>query len=218
MLAWTSSPSSKRLVYHPGHNDSPMDAAASNFRLGLAALALAALLGAPAASAQGDPGYFEVRSASVELDSGVYFLNAWMEFRLSTDARQALQSGLPLTIRIEVELLNRRRFWVDTEQASLRQLYRLEYHALTERYIVANMNSGDETSFATLFSALNYLGRLDKLPLLDSALLESGRSYDMRIRAVLDTEQLPGPLRLLAFWRRDWSLGSDWYRWRLDAE
>jgi hypothetical protein len=195
-----------------------MDAAASSFRLGLAALALAALLGAPAVSAQSDPGYFEVRSASVELDSGVYFLNAWIEFRLSTDARQALQSGLPLIIRVEVELLNRRRFWVDTEQASLRQLYRLEYHALTERYIVENMNSRDETSFATLFSALNYLGRLDKLPLLDSALLESGRSYDMRIRAVLDTEQLPGPLRLLAFWRRDWSLGSEWYRWRLDAE
>ena len=26
------------------------------------------------------------------------------------------------------------------------------------------------------------------------------------------------PLRLLAFWRRDWSIASDWYRWRLESE
>jgi len=38
------------------------------------------------------------------------------------------------------------------------------------------------------------------------------------VRAVLDTERLPGPLRLLAFWRRDWSLGSEWYRWPLADE
>lgn len=182
-------------------------------------LVLALVLAAASLPAQeADPGYFEVRSASVELREDVFFLNAWIEFRLSTDARQALESGLPLTIGIEVELLNRRRFWIDTEQAALRQEYRLQYHALTERFIVENVNSGDETSFATLFSALNYVGRLDGLPVIDSALLDPDRPYDVRVRAVLDTEQLPGPLRLLAFWRREWSLGSDWYRWPLESE
>jgi len=181
--------------------------------------AFAVWLATPSVRAQDDdPGYFEVRSATVELRGDVYFLNAWIEFRLSTDARQALESGLPLTIRIEVQLLNRRRFWMDNEEAELRQQYRLQYHALTERFIVENVNSGDETSFATLFSALNYLGRLDGLPFIDSTLLDPERRYDIRIRAVLDTEQLPGPLRLLAFWRRDWSLGSDWYRWPLANE
>jgi Domain of unknown function (DUF4390) len=34
----------------------------------------------------------------------------------------------------------------------------------------------------------------------------------------LDQEQFPGPLRLLAFWRRDWSIASEWYRWRLQNE
>lgn len=182
-------------------------------------MVLVAWLAAPSVGAQdGDPGYFEVRSASLELRNDVYFLNAWIEFRLSAEARQALESGLPLTIRVEVELLNRRRFWVDSEEAGVRQQYRLQYHALTERYIVENVNSGDETSFATLFSALNFLGRLDGLPFIDSTLLDPERRYDIRLRAVLDTEQLPGPLRLLAFWRRDWSLGSEWYRWPLANE
>jgi hypothetical protein len=66
-----------------------------------------------------------------------------------------------------------------------------------------------------LFAALNYLGRVDRLPLIDAALLEPDRDYELRLRAVLDVERFPGPLRLLAFWRRDWSLASDWYRWPL---
>jgi hypothetical protein len=48
--------------------------------------------------------------------------------------------------------------------------------------------------------------------------LEDGRGYYVRIRAVLDEEQFPGPLRLLAFWRRDWSIASEWYRWPLRSE
>jgi hypothetical protein len=165
-----------------------------------------------------DPGRFEIREAHVELSSGVYFLYAAIDYRLSSDARAALESGVPLTIRLEVELLNDRRFWFDGEDAALRQLYQLEYHALSERYIVQSLNSGDQASFTTLFAALNYLGRIERLPLIDAALIERGHAYDLRLRAVLDVEQFPGPLRLLAFWRRDWSLGSDWYRWRLQDD
>ncbi|MBN1237918.1 MAG: DUF4390 domain-containing protein [Gammaproteobacteria bacterium] len=174
-------------------------------------------MSAGAAAQDEDPGRFEIRSASVELDSGVYFLSAWMELRLSSEAREALRSGVPLTLRVDVELLHNRRFWADADEAELQQRYQLEYHALTERYVVSNLNSGDQSSFATLFAALNYLGRIEKLPLIDTALLEDDRRYDIRIRVVLDMERLPGPLRLLAFWRRDWSISSDWYRWRLGS-
>ena len=178
------------------------------------ALAVVGVVGVVGAQEE-DPGYFEVRSASVALAGNVYFLNARLEYRLSTEARAALESGVPLTIRLEIEILNRRPFWMDTETAGLIQRYQLEYHALTERYIVRNLNLDDQASFATLFAALNDLGRVDDLPVIDAAVLDPDRGYDIRIRALLDTEQLPGPLRLLAFWRRDWSLGSEWYRWPL---
>jgi hypothetical protein len=165
-----------------------------------------------------DEGHFEVISASTELRGGVYFLDASISYRLSSEAREALQSGVPLTIRIDVELLHGRRWWFDNETATLRQLYQLEYHALSERYIVTNLNSGDQDSFPALFSALNVLGRVDRLPLIDASVLDPDRDYELRLRAVLDVEQFPGPLRLLAFWRRDWSLGSEWYRWPLQSD
>lgn len=184
-----------------------------------AGLVLAALAAGWSAAphAQEDPGRFEVRAAEVVERSGVYYLNALIDFDLSSDAREALRSGLPIVIRIEVEIIYPRRFWLDSEQ-SLTQRYRLEYHALTERYLVVNPNSGDEQTFSSLYSALRFIGRIEELPLIDVTLLEADRRYDVRLRAVLDTDELPGPLRLLAFWRRDWSIASDWHRWRLQDD
>jgi hypothetical protein len=167
---------------------------------------------------QNDPGYFEVRQAMAELRDGVYYLNAIIAYRLSSEAMDALHAGVPLGIRLDVEFIDPRRWWLDNEAAALRQSYALEYHALSERYIVLNVNSGDQASFGSLFAALAYLGRIERLPLIDRAVLDENRGYDVRLRAVLDQEQFPGPLRLLAFWRRDWSIASEWYRWPLQRE
>lgn len=167
---------------------------------------------------QDDPGFFEVRSAVAELRDGVYHLNARIAYRLSTEAMDALEAGVPLGIRLDIEIFHPRRWWFDNEDASLRQTYQLEYHALSERYIVLNVNSGDQTSFGSLFAALEFLGRVERLPLIDAAVLDDEGAYDVRVRALLDQEQFPGPLRLLAFWRRDWSIASEWYRWPLRSE
>src|SRR5690606_25286966 len=176
------------------------------------------LLGAaPRSIAQDiDPGRFDVRSAEATLENGVYYLNAWLELRLPPEAREALHSGVPLTIRLDVELVHDRRWWVDADVAELMYRYELTYHALTERYVVTNVNSRDQSSFSTLFAALNDLGRIERPPLLGAARLAPDRRYDVRLRVVLAMERLPGPWRLLAFWRREFSVASEWYQWRLD--
>jgi len=37
----------------------------------------------------------------------------------------------------------------------------------------------------------------------------------VELSRTLDQQQLPGPLRMLAFWDDDFTLESDWYRWSL---
>jgi hypothetical protein len=172
----------------------------------------------PPTAAFADPGRFEVREARTELRDGVYLLSAEIDYRLSTEARDALHAGVPLVIRLDVQITHPRRWWFDNDAADLRQSYRLEYHALSERYLVLNVNSGEQSSFGSLLAALESLGTVRRFPLIDAAVLEEERGYDVRLRAVLDEEQFPGPLRLLAFWRRDWSIASDWYRWPLVSE
>jgi hypothetical protein len=165
-----------------------------------------------------DPGHFQVSFARAMLMGNVYYLDGRVDLRLSTDARAALTSGFTLTIRLEIEILNRRGFWLDTEAANLTQVYELAYDALTERYIVHNVNGGEQQSFSSEQTALERIGTVEHLPIIDATLLQPERGYDIRARVLLDTERLPGPLHLLAFWRRDWSLGSEWYRWQLAEE
>jgi hypothetical protein len=178
-------------------------------------LMLTLLLGGAMVEAKSKP--FEIRSASANLEDGVWFATARIDFTLSDDALEALENGVGLTIQLEIEVTRVRRFWLDARVASLRQGYLLSYQPLSERYVVVNLNSGEQTSFATLFSALSYMGRVVDLPIIDASILEPDARYEISMRAVLDQDTLPGPLRLIAFWSEGFRLVSDWYEWKLGA-
>ena len=161
-------------------------------------------------------GYFEVRSASSRLVDGVYRLDSRLQLVLSSEALEALNSGVPLTIELQLQFVRVRRLYLDAVDAELAVRFELEYRPLSQRYIVRNLNSGDQASFATLFSALNNLGRISSLPVIDETLLEDDATYRVRVRAMLQTQQYPAPLRLLFFWRSEWHLQSEWYEWILE--
>ncbi|MFI5224520.1 MAG: DUF4390 domain-containing protein, partial [Nitrospirales bacterium] len=71
-------------------------------------------------------------------------------------------------------------------------------------------------SYATLYSALNNLGRIQGLPVIDDSVLSSDSRYRVRLRSALSTQQYPAALRIIFFWRCEWQLKSDWYEWYLD--
>ena len=195
-------------------------AAKKNERLQLLPALLLALLVSGSALAQDEEqdreGYFEIRSAESELTDGVHVLDARMQLVLSSDALRALSSGFTLTIELQAELIRVRRWYIDNLEAELATRYELEYHPLTQRYLVRNLNSGDKDSFATLYSALNNLGRVQGLPLIDDAVLEADSTYRIRVRALLQTRQYSAPLRMLFFWRGQWQLESEWSEWILE--
>ncbi len=161
-------------------------------------------------------GYFEVRSASTELVGGVHMLDARLQLVLSSEALNALNSGVPLTIEVQMQVIRSRRFYLDALDAELAFRFELEYRPISQRYIVRNLNTGNQDSFATLYSALNNLGRIQRLPVIDETLLIPDRTYRVRLRALLATEQYSAPLRLIFFWRDEWQLKSEWYEWKLE--
>jgi hypothetical protein len=161
-------------------------------------------------------GYFDVRSASLTLVNGVQELDARLQLVLSADALEALNSGVTLTIELGLEVIRVRRLLPDDVEAELTVRYELEYLPLSQRYIVRSINSGDRDSFATLYSALNNLGRIEALPVIDDAILNPDSKYRVRLRASLSTRQYSAPFRFLFFWRDEWDLKSEWYEWRLE--
>lgn len=182
-------------------------------RIGVA-LALLALLPA-AQSADSELGHFEVRSVYAEHREGVYFLNGRVSYRLGSAAREALHSGVPLNFQLEIELNRKRRWMPDSGVALLLQVSQLEFHALTQRYLVRNLNSGEQASFSTLADALEEIGQIRQLPLIDESLLEADKPYEVMIRSVLELRDLPAALRWIAFWWGDLRTESDWYSWPL---
>jgi hypothetical protein len=186
----------------------------------VALVAMLAVFAAGAGFAQGGlerEGYFEVRSATTVLDDGVHELDARLQLVLSSEALDALNSGgVPLTIELQIQVIRVRRLYMDALQAELAVRFELEYSPVSQRYIVRNLNSGDQDSFATLYSALNNLGRVQDYAVIDDALLETRREYRIRVRAMLQTQQYPAPLRMLFFWRSQWQLQSEWYEWLLE--
>ncbi|NCF09332.1 MAG: DUF4390 domain-containing protein, partial [Gammaproteobacteria bacterium] len=57
--------------------------------------------------------------------------------------------------------------------------------------------------------------RLRDFPMLDRRLLRVGVRYGARLRASLDVEALPLPLRPVAYLSSAWDLTSEWHDWLL---
>jgi len=152
-------------------------------------------------------------NASSVLHDKVYYLNARIDYKLSDKVIDALQKGVPIVFKVEIEISRVRDYIWNETITDLRQRYQLEYHALTKQYIVHNINSGSRHSFPSLNVALSVLGTIVDLPIVDKNLLETGQQYNARIRAELDIDKLPVPLRLLAYLTSGWSLSSEWFLW-----
>lgn len=149
------------------------------------------------------------------LEDGVYWIGARVEFEFNETLHDALHNGVPLLIELRVEVLRERRWLWAAVVAELRQRFELEYRALSQRYLVRNYSTGVQRSFPTMNEALEYIGNIDDLPLIDANLLEPDHSYKVRMRADLDVESLPTPVRLWAYLGSAWSLKGVWYQWPL---
>lgn len=156
-----------------------------------------------------------IRDARTLLVDGVYRVGAKIDFTLNETLQEALQNGVPLVLELRIEVIHEREWLWATRVAYLRQRFGLEYHALTQLYLVDNFSTGAQHSFRKLDEALEYIGNVYDLPLIDANLLKPEQTYQVRMRADLEIESLPTPVRLWAYLGSDWSLESDWYQWPL---
>ena len=165
--------------------------------------------------ADGLEGRFEVRSADLDLRDGVYHLNARIELPVSDAVRRGLAEGVPLTLELHLDIERVRQLLPNSRVAELTQHYRLQYNAVSARYILRNDNSGQQESLGTLDAAIEQLSEVHGLPVLDKALITPDRRYEANVRAKVDYGTVPFSLRVLMFWVSDWHRETDWYTWTL---
>lgn len=158
---------------------------------------------------------FKILSAETTLKDHVFHLNAKLDLKFSDDALEALRSGVPLIVLINIEVQEDRNWWWDKAVAELEQGYLMLYHALSEKYIIHNLNSGAQQNFVSLNAALNSLSNFEDFPLIDNNLLDQEDEYYVRLRTYLDIESLPAPMRPIAYISSQWQLESGWFSWPL---
>jgi Domain of unknown function (DUF4390) len=181
----------------------------------LCCAALATALWMQPLRADGLEGRFEVRSADLQLKDGVYHLNAHMDLPVSDAVRRGLAEGVPLNLELDLDIERVRQLLPNSRVAELTQRYRLQYNAVSARYILRNDNSGQQESLSTIDAAIEQLSEVRSLPVLDKALITPGRRYEANVRAKMDYGSVPFSLRVVMFWVNDWHRESDWYTWTL---
>jgi hypothetical protein len=160
-------------------------------------------------------GVLQVRSAFVDLDHSVFQLHARIDYPMTPAISDALRDGVDLIFDVDARVERTRRFWFDSTVVDLSLRRELAYHTVSDRYVVRDLATGDQHSFATLDAALQELGTVDGWPILVEPQLEAGAQYLISVRAGIHRGHLSSSLRALLFWTDDWSRVSDWYKWSL---
>jgi hypothetical protein len=178
----------------------------------LCVLALGAGVGRAGADAL--DGVLAVRSAYVNIDHGVFLLHARVEYPQGPAIRNALRDGITLDFDLDVRIERERHLWFNANIIELTLHRQLSYHAVSDRYVVRDVRSGDQDTYATLDEALDTLGKVDGWPILVEPQLDGG-SYTISVRAGMRRGHLPASLRAMLFWTDDWVRVSEWYTWSL---
>lgn len=172
------------------------------------------LCAAPAYAQQQEPG-FEVVSAQSALVDDVVRLDVLFDLRLGEQLIEALQNGVSLNLRIDIQINKDRKYIWSTTIATLEQRYQISYQPLTDHYVLNNLNSEVVFQFPSLESLLAVVSVLNDFPLLDYSLLDPDGRYFGEIRIEIDRDSFPVPLRLMSYVYGDWHIASRWYSWPL---
>lgn len=178
------------------------------------ALILLLCAGATGAFADALDGVLEVHSAYVNIDNGVFLLHARVEYPINPQIKDALRDGVTLTFELDTRVERERRLWFNATIVDLTLRRELMYHAVSDRYVVRDVKTGQQQNFPTLDEAIAYLGRIDSWPILVEPQLNGG-SYLISVRAGVRRGKLPASLRALFFWTDDFRRVSEWYSWSL---
>lgn len=151
------------------------------------------------------------RGAALVPDERGLALTADFAIELGPRIEEAVGRGVPLNFRLEFTLSRKRWYWADEHITGHVLNYKLGHQALTRQYRLSS--GGLHLGFATLAEALQVLGHVARLHVVDKGALLPGETYHAAVRLSLDHNQLPKPLQVDAIADREWRVDAQTLRW-----
>lgn len=182
-----------------------------HWRIAVLLPVLMLLVGAAQASARD----FHVERVETRLEEGTFRMDANIRYAFSERALEALENGVPLTVEVHIRVRPADAWIWQESLVDLRLRYRIRYKPLSERYLVSQLPGERGRTYVTRDAALAALGEIRDLALLRSDRLEPDTAYEVQLRVSLDIEELPLPLRPIAYLYPSWKQSSKWTKWPL---
>lgn len=155
-----------------------------------------------------------IKAASLSFQDQTYLLKAHINYKLSDDAIKALHNGITLTFNVDLSIIEPRKWLWDKYLNSVTLPFQIKYHTLAEIYQVSDKTTNLEHNFSSLSTALHALGVLNDIPI--HAIRNSNIvSANISLKAYLNIEALPLPMRPLAYITPGWYLRSNTFQWPL---
>lgn len=142
-----------------------------------------------------------------------------LDVNFTPQMQVALASGVPLSIELDFVYITP-RILLENHSLLTRHEFKLERHALSNRFMVSHNNAARPELFATLIGLNDYLSA-ESLRLFAKYIKEhqpsvTSNSSVPHLRLALDKFKLPGPVRLSAFVSNQWEFDTGWITWDLE--
>jgi hypothetical protein len=157
------------------------------------------------------PADFGFSIGRVEAKTSAAAVNVVIHQRLvlSSEAKDALNHGVPLAIRTELEL---RAAGSRENIARATREFEIRYLPLSDHYQLTTLQPSGMQTYPRLRHVLAELSAVRFS--LQPGQLPPGE-YHLRARSLLDKQNMPPPMRLPAWFSAAWKLDSGWQSWPL---
>jgi hypothetical protein len=128
------------------------------------------------------------------------------------EIREAIESGIPMTITFYMKLYRKRGPWFDEEILSKTIQHVVKYDVLKDEYRVSEINGLFSNIKVTKHQPTmeRWMSEIEGQPLIPFHLLQRGEAYYVKVMADLQAVKSPFPLSHIPFLASFWDAGTSW--------
>ena len=162
----------------------------------------------------------KIENLTITKDSKNLAISFNLKNSFSRDIEKALLSGMPTTFIFSFEIYRERPFWPDKKVASFKLSRVCKYNTLKEEFEIFQEESPESHLYVKeiddVIEAMSVMKQIPVAPLF--LFSNKDGSYKLRVKAELDTIELPFPFNYLLFFLHFWDFETSWAAERFSVE
>ena len=162
-------------------------------------------------------GGVNVRDVTLWENEKSYLLDADIDYFPTDKVIEALKNGIHLTFEVTVKVRESDSWlgWFKRALTKRKIRFQLRYRPLSSLYEISRDDNQMQRNFVSWKSLFSNLGELRQIAIVESGKLDVHKKYRVEVKAELDINSLPLPMRPMAYIDSDWDMSSGWSEWPL---